>query len=142
MTDETYMRRALELAEKGAGWVSPNPLVGAVIVKDEEIIGEGYHERYGQLHAERNALARQLLDGFPLETRTTGFFCWLKLPDPWAAVAFAEAARQRGIIVADSDLFALNHASPEQGVRLALGGVRTREALADALGTLAGMLHG
>ena len=42
MTDETYMRRALELAEKGAGWVSPNPLVGAVIVKDEEIIGEGY----------------------------------------------------------------------------------------------------
>lgn len=90
----------------------------------------------------RNALARQLLDGFPLETRTTGFFCWLKLPDPWAAVAFAEAARQRGIIVADSDLFALNHASPEQGVRLALGGVRTREALADALGTLAGMLHG
>ena len=46
--------------------------------------------------AERNALARQLLDGFPLETRTTGFFCWLKLPDPWAAVAFAEAARQRG----------------------------------------------
>ena len=57
MTDETYMRRALELAEKGAGWVSPNPLVGAVIVKDEEIIGEGYHEQYGQLHAERNALA-------------------------------------------------------------------------------------
>ena len=92
--------------------------------------------------AERNALARRLLDGFPLETRTTGFFCWLKLPDPWAAVAFAEAARQRGIIVADSDLFALNRAAPEQGVRLALGGVRTREALADALGTLAGMLHG
>ena len=92
--------------------------------------------------AERNALARRLLDGFPLETRTTGFFCWLKLPDPWAAVAFAEAARQRGIIVADSDLFALNRAAPEQGVRLALGGVRTREARADALGTLAGMLHG
>ena len=44
--------------------------------------------------------------------------------------------------MADSDLFALNHVSPEQGVRLALGGVRTREALADALGTLAGMLHG
>ena len=92
--------------------------------------------------AERNALARQLLDGFPLETRTTGFFCWLKLPDPWAAVAFAEAARQRGIFVADSDLFALNHASPEQCVRLALGGVRTREAVADAVGTRAGMLHG
>ena len=57
MTDEQYMRRALELAEKGAGWVFPNPLVGAVIVKDDRIIGEGYHERYGQFHAERNALA-------------------------------------------------------------------------------------
>ena len=53
-----------------------------------------------------------------------------------------KADRRDSIIVADSDLFALNHASPEQGVRLALGGVRTREALADALGTLAGMLHG
>ena len=57
MTDEYYMRRAIALAQKGEGQVSPNPLVGAVIVKDEEIIGEGYHERYGQLHAERNALA-------------------------------------------------------------------------------------
>lgn len=92
--------------------------------------------------AARNALARRLLDGFPLETRTTGFFGWLKLPDPWASVAFSEAARQRGIIVAGSDLFALSHTAPEQGVRLAFGGVRTREAFADALTTLAGMLHG
>ena len=56
MTHEYYMRRAIELAKLGAGWVSPNPLVGAVIVKDGRIIGEGYHERYGELHAERNAL--------------------------------------------------------------------------------------
>ena len=54
-TDEEYMRRALELAKKGIGAVNPNPLVGAVIVKDGRIIGEGYHERYGELHAERNA---------------------------------------------------------------------------------------
>lgn len=50
------MERALELAKKGAGFVNPNPMVGAVIVKDGEIIGEGYHEKYGGLHAERNAI--------------------------------------------------------------------------------------
>lgn len=50
------MTRALELAAKGAGFVSPNPLVGAVLVKDGKIIGEGFHERYGGPHAEVNAL--------------------------------------------------------------------------------------
>ncbi len=54
-TDREYMRRALELAARGAGHVSPNPMVGAVIVKDGRIIGEGWHERIGGLHAERNA---------------------------------------------------------------------------------------
>lgn len=57
MRDEFYMKRALKLAEKGCGRVSPNPVVGAVIVKDGIIIGEGYHERYGEKHAERNALS-------------------------------------------------------------------------------------
>jgi diaminohydroxyphosphoribosylaminopyrimidine deaminase/5-amino-6-(5-phosphoribosylamino)uracil reductase len=56
MTDTKYMRRALELAGRGAGYVSPNPMVGAVIVKDDHIIGEGWHEHIGGLHAERNAL--------------------------------------------------------------------------------------
>lgn len=51
------MRRALELAGRGAGAVSPNPMVGAVIVRDGKIIGEGYHQRFGEAHAERNALA-------------------------------------------------------------------------------------
>lgn len=50
------MRRAIELAKRGTGFVNPNPLVGAVIVKDGRVIGEGYHARYGDLHAERNAL--------------------------------------------------------------------------------------
>lgn len=54
---ELYMRRALELAEMGRGRVSPNPLVGCVIIVDDEIIGEGYHERYGGPHAEANAVA-------------------------------------------------------------------------------------
>ena len=53
--DREYMKQALALAEKGHGWVNPNPMVGAVLVKDGRIIGEGYHTRYGQLHAEREA---------------------------------------------------------------------------------------
>ncbi|MCI8814554.1 MAG: bifunctional diaminohydroxyphosphoribosylaminopyrimidine deaminase/5-amino-6-(5-phosphoribosylamino)uracil reductase RibD [Lachnospiraceae bacterium] len=57
MEDEKYMRMALALAQKGMGWTSPNPMVGAVIVKDGRVIGKGYHEKYGQPHAERNALA-------------------------------------------------------------------------------------
>lgn len=56
MKDEYYMERAITLAEGGVGYVSPNPLVGAVIVKEDEIIGEGYHRQYGNLHAEREAL--------------------------------------------------------------------------------------
>ena len=55
--ERKYMERAIELAKKGRGFTSPNPMVGAVIVKDGKIIGEGYHERCGELHAERNALA-------------------------------------------------------------------------------------
>lgn len=55
--DEAFMARALALAERGTGWTSPNPLVGAVIVKDGRIIGEGWHTACGQPHAEREALA-------------------------------------------------------------------------------------
>jgi diaminohydroxyphosphoribosylaminopyrimidine deaminase/5-amino-6-(5-phosphoribosylamino)uracil reductase len=57
MTDEQYMQLAMELAEKGCGFVNPNPMVGAVIVKNGEVIGQGFHEKYGGPHAERNALA-------------------------------------------------------------------------------------
>lgn len=56
--DIRFMRRALELALRGEGAVNPNPLVGAVIVRNGRIIGAGWHERWGGLHAERNALAR------------------------------------------------------------------------------------
>lgn len=56
MEDKIYMQRAIELAKKGAGFVNPNPMVGAVIVRNGKIIGEGFHEKYGELHAERNAL--------------------------------------------------------------------------------------
>jgi diaminohydroxyphosphoribosylaminopyrimidine deaminase/5-amino-6-(5-phosphoribosylamino)uracil reductase len=55
-TDRYHLRRALQLAEGGRGRVSPNPLVGAVVVRDGEIIGEGFHAELGGLHAERAAL--------------------------------------------------------------------------------------
>lgn len=57
MTDTAYMQQALTLAKQGCGWVSPNPMVGAIIVKENTIIGRGFHAQYGGLHAERNALA-------------------------------------------------------------------------------------
>lgn len=52
-----YMKRCLELAKLGAGFVAPNPMVGAVLVYDERIIGEGWHQQYGKAHAEVNCLA-------------------------------------------------------------------------------------
>jgi len=57
MSHEEFMRKALDLAVKGMGFVSPNPMVGAVIVRDGRIIGQGWHKQYGGLHAERNAFA-------------------------------------------------------------------------------------
>jgi len=54
--DEKYMHRALELARLGEGFVAPNPMVGAVVVHNDRIIGEGYHEKYGAPHAEVNAI--------------------------------------------------------------------------------------
>jgi len=56
MTDEYYMKMALRLALRGEGWTSPNPMVGAVIVRDKQVIGRGYHRRYGEAHAEVNAI--------------------------------------------------------------------------------------
>src|SRR3954452_8369762 len=54
---ESWMRRALELAERGRGHVEPNPLVGAVVVRDGLAVSEGWHRRYGEAHAEVHALA-------------------------------------------------------------------------------------
>ncbi len=56
--DEQFMRRALALAERGWGQTAPNPMVGAVVVRDGAVVGEGWHEKYGEAHAETNALAR------------------------------------------------------------------------------------
>ncbi|MCF8246231.1 MAG: bifunctional diaminohydroxyphosphoribosylaminopyrimidine deaminase/5-amino-6-(5-phosphoribosylamino)uracil reductase RibD [Saprospiraceae bacterium] len=57
MTDEIFMRRCFDLARLGSGSVSPNPMVGAVLVHDGRVIGEGWHQRYGEPHAEVRCLA-------------------------------------------------------------------------------------
>ena len=68
MTDESYIQLALEIAKKGIGEVSPNPLVGCILVKDDRIIGAGYHEKFGANHAEVNAIenAKESVDGSTL----------------------------------------------------------------------------
>jgi len=62
VTDEEYMKLALKLARRGLGWTSPNPMVGAVLVKNNRIIGQGYHRRFGGNHAEVNALRNASAD--------------------------------------------------------------------------------
>jgi diaminohydroxyphosphoribosylaminopyrimidine deaminase/5-amino-6-(5-phosphoribosylamino)uracil reductase len=62
--DEQYMQRCLDLAQKGAGFVAPNPMVGAVLVYEEKIIGEGWHQRYGDAHAEVNCINDAIAKGY------------------------------------------------------------------------------
>lgn len=68
--DDYYMQRAIDLAKKGIGYTLSNPLVGCVIVKDEKIIGEGYHEKFGEAHAEVNAINDAIEKGNSLEGAT------------------------------------------------------------------------
>jgi len=66
--DEKYIKHCLQLAVKGEGYVSPNPLVGCVIVKEDKILSTGFHQKYGSFHAERNAIlnAKEDLQGATL----------------------------------------------------------------------------
>jgi len=70
MKDEDYMRLALELAKHGEGWVNPNPMVGAVIVKNGEIIGVGWHKKFGEKHAEVNAIEDAKVKGHDVKGAT------------------------------------------------------------------------
>src|SRR5437016_1759030 len=58
-----FMHRCIELAKPGAGNVAPNPMVGAVLVHENKIIGEGYHKKYGEAHAEVNAICHAIQNG-------------------------------------------------------------------------------
>lgn len=64
--DELFMQRCLQLAQLGAGYVAPNPMVGAVLVHQGRIIGEGYHRQYGQAHAEVNCVQAVAEEDRPL----------------------------------------------------------------------------
>src|SRR5688572_13075354 len=68
--DETFMRRALELAVRGRGGVEPNPLVGCIIVRDGQLVAEGYHQQFGGPHAERVALGDLAAKGLSSEGAT------------------------------------------------------------------------
>lgn len=117
------------MAELASLWITDGTADRVLAAKKEEA-------------AARNVLARRILDGFALETRSTGFFCWLKLPVPWTGAAFAATLRERGVLVAEGEHFALQHGVPEEGVRIALGGLRHRQDLEKALEIVARTLHG
>ncbi len=105
MPEEQYMRRAIQLAAEGEGKTRPNPLVGAVIVKDGRIIGEGYHTKYGSLHAEREALAdcaRRGMDPEGADMYVTLEPCCHTGKQPPCTEALAEAGIG-GVIIGSSD---------------------------------------
>jgi len=70
-TFEIYMQRCIQLAQLGEGMVAPNPMVGSVLVYDDRIIGEGYHQQYGQPHAEVNCISSVVEDDKPLISQST-----------------------------------------------------------------------
>lgn len=75
---ETYMQRCIELARKGAGSVSPNPMVGAVLVFNNEIIGEGWHQRYGESHAEVNCIGQVIQNGLSVKLQQSTLYVSLE----------------------------------------------------------------
>ena len=99
--DEQYMNRAIELAQTAVGWTNPNPMVGAVIVKDGQIIAEGCHERYGQLHAERNALAHLTEDAGGATMYVTLEPCCHYGKQPPCTQAVIEAGIKRVVVGSD-----------------------------------------
>ena len=98
MKDSDYMKIALQLAEKGSGFTAPNPMVGAVIVKDEKIIGEGWHQKYGEAHAERNALAQCVEDPTGAVMYVTLEPCCHQGKQPPCVDAIIEAGIKRVVI--------------------------------------------
>lgn len=104
--EEAWMRRALELAQRGRGAVEPNPMVGAVVVRDGMVVGEGYHMRYGQAHAEVHALAQagELARGATLYVTLEPCCHFGKTPPCTDAILQAGIAR---VVVAMADPFPL-----------------------------------
>src|SRR5438093_2516218 len=98
--DERFMRRALTLARRGLGKTSPNPAVGAVLVRNDRIIGEGYHKRAGGPHAEVFALRRVNARGATLYVTMEPCCTWGKTPPCTDAIVAAGVKR---VVVAALD---------------------------------------
>ena len=103
--DETYMRVALDLARRGEGHVEPNPMVGCVLVRGNQIIGQGYHERFGGPHAEANAIAGLTSDAKDATAYVTLEPCCHHGKTPPCATALIKAGVSR-VVVAVQDPFA------------------------------------
>lgn len=97
-----FMRRAIRLAQRGAGWVSPNPMVGAVIVKGDRILAEGYHRRFGGDHAEVDAMkrAQEPLQGATMYVNLEPCCHWGKTPPCVEAIVRAGI---REVVIANLD---------------------------------------
>ncbi len=103
--DASHMARALELAARGEGWVEPNPMVGCVIMRDGEIVGEGYHQRFGGPHAEVKALQLAGPRAAGADVYVTLEPCCHHGKTPPCTQALI-AAGVRRVVVAQSDPFA------------------------------------
>jgi diaminohydroxyphosphoribosylaminopyrimidine deaminase/5-amino-6-(5-phosphoribosylamino)uracil reductase len=99
--DLQYIRRAIELAEHGRGHTSPNPLVGAVVVRDGEILGEGYHAAYGAPHAEVSALAACEQDPIGATLYVTLEPCCHEGQTPPCTQAILKAGIKRIVVASD-----------------------------------------
>ncbi|MBE6311777.1 MAG: bifunctional diaminohydroxyphosphoribosylaminopyrimidine deaminase/5-amino-6-(5-phosphoribosylamino)uracil reductase RibD [Bacteroidales bacterium] len=131
-SEEEYMRLCIELARKGMGYVAPNPMVGAVIVCNGEVIGSGYHQKFGEAHAEVNAIAsvenKALLKQSTMYVNLEPCSHYGKMPP--CALAIAEAGIPR-VVIGNKDPFAKVNGSgmellKDKGVEV-LCGVLERE---------------
>ena len=123
MADELYMKRVLHLARRGEAWVSPNPMVGCVIVKKGRIIGEGYHQRFGGNHAEINALrnASEPVRGATIYVNLEPCTHYGKTPPCIESII---AAKPRRVVIGTADP---NPVVAEKGVEaLKTRGIKTR----------------
>lgn len=116
------------MAEIAAYWIESGIAEQTLWAKKEEA-------------AARNVLARRILDGFPIKTRSTGFYAWLSLPPPWTNKMFTETAKEAGVLVADCTHFSLHSPAGKEAARLALGGTENREDLTKALEIIAKILR-
>ena len=128
-TDRKFMEHALGLAEKARGHTSPNPLVGAVIVREGEIVGEGYHQRAGEAHAEIHALnqAKELADGATMYVTLEPCCHWGRTPPCTESLIRAKLAN---VFVAMKDP---NPQVAGSGIRqLERAGIRVQVGLCEA----------